>query len=119
LEIFSARLHAGNAIRDFSLDPLERRTSSPLYVGDPVRHNSPPHLKLTGARLLLFRHNPTLHSKLIVRDAHAQKRKNEIRCFVEESPRDSGEFALGQSTSFLDVHRLGVIAFRGGLAPWG
>jgi hypothetical protein len=49
-----------------------------------------------------------------VRDAHPQKRKNEIRGFVEENLSDSGEFALGQSASFLDVHILGVLAFRGG-----
>jgi hypothetical protein len=47
-------------------------------------------------------------AKLIVRDAHAQKRKVDANLEME-----SDEFALGQSGSFLDVHRRGVIHFRG------
>jgi hypothetical protein len=53
-------------------------------------------------------------TKLIVRDAHAQKRKEEVLRFVDENlVMESDEFALGQSGSFLDVHRRGLIEFRG------
>jgi hypothetical protein len=55
--------------------------------------------------------------KLIVRDAHAQKRRDEVREFVETHLGQSAEFALGESASFLDVHRAGVTVFRGNRTP--
>jgi hypothetical protein len=43
-------------------------------------------------------------AKLVVRDAHAQARWDEVRLFVEEKLVESDDFALGYSASFLDVH---------------
>jgi hypothetical protein len=62
-----------------------------------------------------FRQSEVEHLvKLIVRDAHAQKRRDEVRAFVDTNlDMESDEFALGQSASSLDVHRRGVILFRG------
>jgi hypothetical protein len=50
--------------------------------------------------------------RLIVKDAHAQRRRAEVRVFVQGKLKDSAQFALGESRSFLKVHRKGVSAFR-------
>jgi hypothetical protein len=52
-------------------------------------------------------------TKLIVRDAHAQKIRDEVFAFADANlDMESDEFALGQSASFLDLHRIGVVEFR-------
>jgi hypothetical protein len=49
----------------------------------------------------------------VLRDAHAQKIRDEVFGFADANlDMDSDEFALGQSASFLDVHRIGVVKFR-------
>lgn len=76
------------------VDIVVRSGSEP---GDPFRRSEVEHLV-----------------KLIVRHAHAQKRRDEVRAFVDTNlDMESDEFALGQSASSLDVHRRGVILFRG------
>jgi hypothetical protein len=50
--------------------------------------------------------------RLIVRDAHAHRRREEVKVFVERELNDSEKFALGESSSFLAVHQAGVSLFR-------
>jgi hypothetical protein len=51
--------------------------------------------------------------KKIAKDAHVSRKQTEIRAFVEDTCNDdSDEFALGESSSFWEVHRMGVQQFR-------
>jgi hypothetical protein len=52
---------------------------------------------------------------LIVRDAHAQKRRDEIREFVEKFLPEASctQFALQESNGFWEVHSQGIAHFRG------
>jgi hypothetical protein len=52
---------------------------------------------------------------LIVRDAHAQKRRDEVREFVERFLREASctQFALQESNGFWEVHSQGIAHFRG------
>jgi hypothetical protein len=54
--------------------------------------------------------------RLIVRDAYAQRRREEVRAFVEDQlPRLPGSaFALHESSEFWEVHRAGLQLFRSG-----
>jgi hypothetical protein len=49
---------------------------------------------------------------LIVKDAHAYRRRPEVTVFVRGKLERSNQFALGESRSFLIVHRKGVSKFR-------
>jgi hypothetical protein len=49
---------------------------------------------------------------LIVRDAHAYGRRPEVTVFVRDKLERSDQFALGDSRSFLIVHRKSVSKFR-------
>jgi hypothetical protein len=51
---------------------------------------------------------------LIVKNAHAQRRKKEVREFVDANLREGTRFALQESDSFWEVHRQGVADFRVG-----
>jgi hypothetical protein len=50
--------------------------------------------------------------RLIMKDAHAHRGRAEVKEFVQGKLNDSAQFALGESRSFLKVHRKGVRVFR-------
>jgi hypothetical protein len=87
------------------LDVAMRWTSCGLKVGIRPRSVLPPVDPPREAEVVRL-------VRLIVRDAHAHRRRDEVKVFVERELGDSGEFALGESSSFLAVHRAGVSFFR-------